>query len=608
MRYLVICLFFLLSTGTAQPQEFDRLYNQSIQPRLSQPLLWVSAPSVAAPSLPEAFATNPDAWAFAPYTASTALPTGVGRDVWVKFTLAAAPTAQSWVIRIPRLTIEKVSLHTLNANDFELVQSAGALIAHSAWNRSTRTPSFEVMTGSSERAYFLRFEHSTAVTDRPELMSQADFAYGAGRMGMLLGVMFGMFGMLMIACAAAFAVARNTVFISLAAFVTATLLHYLVQTGFGGWRIWPNSVYMNQAMRWTAPLMAMATCCWFFAHATHAKDISKPVYRLLCLVALVSLGLGLFRLISLDQMPRNFLNGWAAFVLLVIVSSLLWLSLRGMRGNFWLLAGLLPIAAAATSRLAYSFGWLAHIEFSLAASVFLTQVGLGWLFVALVWRSRAALLASELAAALNSSDAATGLIHERVAMARMPQMLGRAKQLKSGCGVIMLRWHNYAQLMSTLSPEKQNAMLKQLGLVLNRVARDIDTAARLADGHFMILVEGPISRSTLTSLSTQILTACIRSSDKFGLPNAFNFHIAIWQATLIPILPTEVIKALKTRLDQMSFGTKRPVQFVDVASSDLSTEPHQEFTHRRGDLVAKIDAIEALPSVRAMLTPENPQN
>lgn len=603
MRHLVTFLFFLLSAGTAQPQGFDRTYNKSIQPSLSQPLLWVSAPSVAAPSLPKAFATNPDAWAFAPYTASTALPTSVGRDVWVKFTLAASPTAQSWIVRIPRLTIQKVSLYNLEANGFEPVQSAGALIAHNAWNRATRTPSFEVVTSNIEKTYFLRFEHHSSVTERPELMSQTDFADGAGRIGTLLGLMLGMFGMLMMACAAAFAVARNTVFISLAAFVTAILLHYLVQMGFGGWRIWPNSVYLNQAMRWTAPLMAMAACCWFFAHATHAKDISKSVYRLLSLVALVSLGLGLFRLIGIDQMPRNFLNGWAAFVLLIIVSSLLWLSLRGMRGNFWLLAGLLPIAAAAASHLAYSFGWLAHIEFALVTSVFLTQIGLGWLFVALVWRSRAALLSSELAAALNNSDAATGLIRERVALTRLPQMLRRATQLKSGCGVIMLRWHNYAQLMSTLSAEKQNAMLKQLGLVLHRVARDIDTAARMGDNQFMILVEGPISRSTLTSLSTQILTACIRSSDKFRLPNAFNFHIAIWQATLVPVSADEVTEALKTRLNQMSFGTKRPVQFVDAASSDVSAEPHQEFTQRRDDLVAKIDAIEALPSVRAVLTP-----
>ena len=67
-----------------------------------------------------------------------------------------------------------------------------------------------------------------------------------------------------------------------------------------------------------------------------------------------------------------------------------------------------------------------------------------------------------------------------------------------------------------------------------------------------------------------------------------------------------VTEALKTRLNQMSFGTKRPVQFVDAAASDLTDAPH-ELTHRREDLVAKIDAIEASPSIRAVLMPENQQ-
>ena len=608
MGYIFTFLFVLLASGIATAQEFERLYSKSIQPVLSQPLQWVIAPSIAAPSLPEAFAVNPDAWAFAPYTSKTVLPTSTGRDAWLKFTLAATPTPQSWVIRIPRLTVKKVSLHDMNANGFWPVQSAGASIAHNAWNRSTRTPSFEVMTSNTEKSYFLHFENHISITERPELVSQTDFADAVSRLGTLLGLMFGMFGMLMLACITAYVVARNKVFLSLAVLVAATLLHYLVQIGFGSWRMWPGSVYLNQAMPWTASLLVMAVFGWFFAQASHAKDISKPVYRLLCLMALVSLGLGLFGLIYVGQIQRNFLMGWSVFVLLVVIASLLWLSLRGMRSNLWLLAGFLPIAAAAAARLAYSYGWLAHMEFALAVSVFMTQLGLGWLFVALVWRSRAVLLASELAAALNNFDAATGLIQKRIALIHLPRMLRRATQLKVGCGVIMLRWLNYSQLMGKLSPEIQTAMLKQLGLVLNRVARDIDTAARLDDGYYMILVEGPISRSTLSSLSTQILTACIRASDKFGLPNSFSFHVAIWQAAQMPISADEVMETLKTRLDQMSFGTKRPVQFVDAVASDLADEPNNELAQRRDALMAKIDAIEASTSERALLMPEKPKN
>ena len=603
MRHIVTLLFFLLTVEPAHAQDFSHTYSNGIQPTLSQPLQWVSVPASAAPNLPKAFLVDPDAWAFAPYAANTVLPTATGRDVWLKFTLAATAAPQSWVIRIPRLSLQKVSLYDVDPKGFSPVQSAGSSLPRREWSRNTRTPSFEVLTSSADKSYYLRFEHHSPVTERPELLSQADFADGASRVGTLLGLMFGMFGMLLIASLAAYCVARTKVFISLAGFVGAALLHYTVLMGYGSWRIWPDNAHLSQVMQWTAPLIAMAAGSWFFAQASHAKDISKPLYQLMRLVALVSLGLGLFRLITVDQMQRSFLNAWAVFVLCVIVGSLLWLSLRGMRGNLWLLAGLTPIAAAGASLLTYNYGRLAQVESTLLASVVLTQLGLAWLFLVLIWRSRAA-LSSELAAALNESDASSGLILERVALRRLQQMLRRATQLKHGYGVIMLRWLNYAQLMSTLSPEQQNAMLTHLGLVLNRVARDIDTAARLDDGHFMILVEGPICSDALSSMSTQILTACIRASDKFGQPNAFKFHIAIWHSALVPQSADEVTKALKTRLNQMSLSTKRTVQFVDAKGSELTGRDNHQLNQRRDDVVAKIEAIEALPSVRAMLQPE----
>lgn len=604
MRTLVALLIFLLTLGVTHAQEFANPFGKGVQPILSQPLEWVSAPSADAPSLPSAFSANPETWIFAPYFTKKALPTTAGRDVWLKFSLAATAAPQSWIIRIPRLTVRKIHLYDLDVSALRPVQSAGIAIPHSAWSRSTRTPSFDVVTSNVEKTFFLRFEHHSPIPERPELMTQSDFTDGSERVGILIGLLLGMFGMLMIACVATFSVARNTVFLSLSAFVATTLVHYLVLTGYGGWRIWPDNAYVTQAMQWSAPLLNMSACCWFFAQASRASDISKSAYRLLCLVAVACLGLAVVRLINMDLIERSFFSYWAMFVLFIVIAVMLWLSARGMRGSLWLLAGLSPMAAAGASRLAYNAGGLPSIEFTLVASVFLTQIGLVWLFVALIWRNRASLLSSELAAALNDSDAATGLITERVILTRLPQMLMRATRLELGCGVIMLRWLNYPQLMSTLSPEAQKAMLKYVGLVLNRVARDIDTAARLEGGHFMLLVEGPTSRSTLSSLSTQILTACIRASDKFGQPSPFNFHIAIWQATLVPTSADEVMEALKTRLNQMSFDSKRPVQFVDSAASDIAGEANHDLAQRRDDVIAKIDAIEASPSVRAVLMPE----
>ena len=604
MRLLVTLLSFLLAFGSAQGQEFSHPFGKGDQAVLSQPLQWVSAPPAAASTLPADFFGAPGTWVFLPYSEKTTLPTSASSDVWLRFTLAATAEPQSWMIRIPSLATNKVSLYEAVTSNFWSVQSAGAAMPHNAWSRNTRTPSFEVVTSAIEKTYFVRLENHRPLTERPEMMSQSDFADSAARAGTLLGIMLGIFVVLMLACVAAFAVARSTVFISLAGFVAATLVYYLVQMGYGDWRVWPGNAYLNQVMPWTAPLFALAAGCWFFAQASHAKDISQLAYRLLCLLAIFSLGLIFFKLTGASQIERGVLNTWTSLVLVLVVVSMLGLSFRGVRGNVWLLGGLIPIATAGVLGLAPHYGWATKIELMQTVGVFLAMFGLAWLFVAVVWRCRTALLSSELATALNESDATSGLIQAHVALTRLPQMLRRATRLKLGCGVIMLRWLNYPQVNTAAGLEKQNDMLKHLGHLLNRVARDIDTAARLDDSHFLIMVEGPVSRSTLSLLSTQILTACMRASEKFGEPNPFTFHVAIWQATLMPTSADEVMEALKTRLNQMSYGTKRPVQFVDAASSDSSQEAEHEWAQRRDGVMAKIDAVEASPRMRAVLVPK----
>ena len=599
---LALSLLLLLAAWVlpqANAQEFDRLYPNSPQAALSQPLQWLKADTSAAPGLPDAFVASPQVWA--PYTYSTVLPTGVGRDVWVKFSLAATPAPQTWVIRVPRVSVQRVSLYSLDAGGKWQIESAGMSLAPAAWSRKTRTPSFGVATSSSEKSYFMRFEHHSPLTERPELMSEVDFADGAARMGTLIGMAYGMYGFLIVTCVVAFAMARNSIFLWLACFIASLALHILNQMGYNAWRLWPGSSYVNNVMVWIAPLLSMATGSWFFAQASYAKDSNKAIYRLLSGMALASLLMCVVKLAFGDALPRILLNNWAALVLFVLVASLLWLGMRGMRWNLWLLAGLLPIAASGTTRLAYSYGWLAHMEFAQTASVFFTQLGLMSLFVVLVWRSRDAILSTAVANALANNDPITGLFNSRVAKIRLKLLLLRSDRLKFGCGVIMLRWVNFAKVMASQSPDQQTVMQKQFGQLLTRLVRDIDTAAVLGDGYFLLLIEGPVNRSALASLSTQILTACIRLSETFKLPHAVDLHIAIWHAELTPSTPVEVVSALQAKLGQMSPGTKRPVQFADSLSSEPEPDRAQEFTERRDELVAKINAIEASPSFKAPL-------
>ncbi len=597
MRLLLFKVGFLwlLCGGLCAAQNFDRLYEKSLQPTLSQPLQWVGVPGSAAATLPQAFISNPSGWSFQRYTDSTALPTADGNDVWATFTLAASEVPQSWIVRIPKPTINKVSVYGAGPDGLWQVQSAGLDIAPALWSLRARVPSFEVQTRSTPQTYFMRFEHSGPIGERPSLVSPIDFADGASRIGVLIGVMFGMCGILIVVCIATNRLANDTVFLSLGAFIATILLTNLVLMGYGGWRIWPDSLYLNQAMRLAAPLLALAAGSWFCTQASYAKTTSTPVFRLLALAVAGSLLLAGFAFATQGALPRDLFNAWFAFVLLVVIGSLVWLCVKGHRWNLWLLSGLVPLAAAASSRLAYNYGWVQNIDTAQTVSVFLTQSGLMWLFLALAWRSRAALLTKERKSALESYDAATGLRLSSVVKVHLPRLLLRTDRLKLSCGVIMLRWVDYNKTIGTLSPAKRAEALALFGSLLQRVVRDIDSAARFDDSHFILLIEGPVNRTALASLGTQVISSCLRASEKSDKPNLFNLHIAIWHASEAAATAEEVLKQLNTRLDQMAAGTARAVQFVDTASSVPAVDSTEESFMRRQGVIDKINAIESEP-------------
>jgi GGDEF domain-containing protein len=587
-----LLLLLCLMAGSGHAQVFDRLYEGSKTPVLDQPLQWLAAPKASVLS-PDVF-EGPQSPEFQAYTGATVLPTSATQEVWARFALPATETPQSWFLRIPRQSIGKVSLYSRDAAGNWQVQSAGDAIAPSQWALRTRDPSFELQTRSAgTQPYYLRFEHRGPIAERPMLLSPVEYINGASRVGIVIGLMLGMFSLLAILCMAAFAMARNTVFLWFGAFVVTLMFTQLVLIGYGSWRLWPHSVHLNQVMGWVSTALTMAAGAWFCAKASYAKGSHPWIHRLLVAVAIASLLMACLGAIDRDLVARDLRILWVGAATTLIIASLVWMSLRGHRWNLLLLAGAAPIGVAALARLVYNAGWLQHPESAQAAGVLTAQLGLLWIFLALAWRSRAALLSKERGAALASYDPATGLMLPGIAQGRLPRMLLRANRQKSACGVLMLRWLNHGQTQGILNNERRrNAVLSLLGEILRRAARDVDTLVRYDEDHFMMLVEGPISRGALSEASTQILAACIRAAEKQGNSNAFNLHIAIWHDSPGALTAPQVIEILKTRLHQMSAGTRRPVQFVDAASEPV-TYPGDGAVQRKDDLLAKIDAIES---------------
>ncbi|MCZ8254213.1 MAG: diguanylate cyclase, partial [Polaromonas sp.] len=513
------------------------------------------------------------------------------QEAWARFALPATERLQTWYIRLPGQVLYKVSLYARDAQGNWQVQSAGEAIAPANWNLRTRVPSFELQTHSdSPQSYYLRFENRRPITERPMLLTPIEYIDGASRVGVVIGLMWGIFALLTGLCVGAFAMARNKVFLWFGVVVVTLMFTQLVLIGYGGWRIWPHSVHLNQVMGWVSSTVCMGAAAWFCAQASYARDGYPRIHRLLATVAGVSLLMACVMAVNLDFVPRGLRNLWLAVSTLAILGSLVWISARGQAWNLMLLLGAGPIGLAALARLSYNMGWMFNVESAQAAGVISALTGLLWVFFVLAWRSRAALFSNHRGAALSTYDPASGLMLPRIVEARLPQMLLRARKQKIECGVLMVHWLNQAPSHDEASDQKRGAALSRIGEILRGAARDVDTVARYDENHFLMLVEGPISRAALSEVSTKILADCIRACEKLDDPGAFNLHIAIWHNTPAAQSSGDVMDSLTVRLHHMASGTKRPVQFVDSPLEPGSIAAGGG--SRREDLLAKINAIE----------------
>ena len=331
------------------------------------------------------------------------------------------------------------------------------------------------------------------------------------------------------------------------------------------------------------------------AKASYAQDTHPRLHQLLAVAATLSLVAAAGAAVAVDFVPRSAKNVWTGLVVVLVLGTTAWLTLRGNRSNGWLLLGLAPIALAALNRVVYNLGWLAHVEAAQIVGMFLSATGLLLLFLALVWRSRAQLLSGRRAQVFSDYDPETGLLLAEKAQTRLPRLLLRGSRLASGSGVMLLRWVDDAAYATLLSRGQRDQILQQIGKLMRGAARDIDSLIRHDENHFLILVEGPVSRDALADMASRIMAAALRGMDPAQATRtspAVNLHIALWHATMGNTSANNVMALLKRRLNTMEKATPRRVQFIDSTAGDPSGSSAAERKRRKRALLDKITQIE----------------
>jgi two-component system, sensor histidine kinase LadS len=612
---LIVWMMALGSVLAQRPSpngfQLPSIFAENQQLELDVPLGVLALPSVQNPS-PDELLSSVYSSQFKAWQPGVPLPTSASQHVWLRLQLPVQDRPQSWMFRIPRLTLEKATLYQrLPSNPSQWQQQvAGMHVPNSSWPVRSRDPIFEISTRSDQtQVFFLRLEHALPVTESPQLIHSSDFGNGANYAGTLNGLIIGAFLVLTVIGLISWRMNRNPHFAWFALFCLTVMLAQLTVSGHMFLRIWPHSSFMALTMGWVTPLLALAALARLAVSVSYARDLSKPIfYSLWAVIGACALLSGVV-LMQAHNVPRLLLNIFYAGGMLVILSALSWIAWRSQHWLWMVVVSIIPVILSVMARLAYNLGWVAHMELAMLAGVMTAALGLVGIYATLVNHQRLRLVSMPRHNPAHSVDIATGLFNERIAHERLPRFILRSKRYGQPCGALLVRWIHCDDVLAKLRTLDRGRVLGHLGSRLGRLARDIDTVARLGDDQFIYLVEAPITREQLNELASKILTTCLRPSPTLPDEKGFDLHLAIWISNEVPADAPQVFEMLKTRIDQMRDGTQRRVQFIDtsMSTSPANEKQQAQTTQQLVDKINSLEATQGLPRIalkpRAALSP-----
>lgn len=437
-------------------------------------------------------------------------PVTSGYSMWVRFSVPPAPDAERWYLEVPNPAINRASLYTLDGAGQWNEQRAGDLIAVSQWPVPHRHPLLPIaLSAEVPTKYLLRLENGQAFSAQLQFISEGRLSYREQRVSLILGIFFGLIGLAAVVSALGALSLRDSAYGFYAVCVTLMGLTQATVTGIAGLHLWPDWPWWNDISTSVLPLLTASTTLLFISAAVALPERSLRLHRLTAGQA----GLGILAAAAMALVPAaSRMDVFVPIVLLLEFSGLLvmgWAWRRGDRFAPWLMLAYLPILASA--------GWMLANSARLVPAGFLTQHGmqlgvalhLPVVMVILMLRSQHWRENSRRIQGLDRVDPATGLINGHVFVERLIRMIARSERLRHQSAVMLIDIVNTDQTQHDFGRKAADELPLRVAERLLSTAREIDSAARLSERRFGMLVDGPVNDEDAATLGPRIVARCL---------------------------------------------------------------------------------------------------
>jgi GGDEF domain-containing protein len=433
-----------------------------------------------------------------------------GQALWIRFAIAPTPDAERWLLEIPYPALDRASLYTQDAAGQFSEQRAGDLTAVNRWPMPHRYPLLAVnLSPMSITHYLLRIENAQGfsapirfVNARYVLKSEQQTSLFLGfYFGMaVLGTLTGLIGLIWLKDRAYlyYGISSALLGLTLAAITGVAALH-----------VWPNSADWADRSLAVLGVLMLASILLLNATVVSLSERSKRLNAMVWMLAILGVALALLLDITHSALRLKLGVPYLVVVVLVVLSINLWAWRHGDRFGGWLLLSALPFALTWAITTARYLQWIPMSFATEQGGLASTMLQLPALLTVLVLRSRQRRENNRRILGLDRIDPATGLINEDVFAARLIRMIARSEKLRHQSAIVLVDIINTEQTQRDFGRKAAAELPLRVASRLLSTAREIDSAARLSELRFGMLIEGPVSADDAATLGPRIVARCL---------------------------------------------------------------------------------------------------
>lgn len=430
--------------------------------------------------------------------------------LWIRFTVPPAPDAERWLLEIPYPALDRASLYTLDRPGLWREQRTGDLTPVNLWPTPHRHPLLVVNFNAEEPThYMLRLENVQGFSAPIRFVSSGYVLRGEQQVSLFLGFYFGLALLGLVGGLAGVVLLRDRAYLYYAICSALVGLTQAAITGVAALHLWPDSPqWADRSLVLLGVWMLMALLV-LNATIVSLAQRSRLLQRLVWALVLAGAALSLALLLTDSELRIGLVVPYLVLVLVLMLGINLWAWNRGDRFGGWLLLAATPFALSLTLAIGRYLQWLPLSFVTEQAALASMALHMPAMLAVLVLRSQHRRENTRRIQGLDRVDPSTGLINELVFAERLAHMIARSERLKHQGAVLMIDVVNSEQIQRDFGRKAAQDLPLRVAERLLSTARDIDSAARLSEHRFSMLVEGPFSAEEVATLGPRIVARCL---------------------------------------------------------------------------------------------------